>query len=210
MGLAYANPKRKSSKMKTLVRYPFLILAIILCSLSLASRYFSARALYLLPLLFVIGILFILTLSLSIGPISKMIFSKIQMDRFSMDMSLATLFILIFTLCYVFILPSVLPVNSYDMPFETKMWQSESGLKFDKNLVTPRQRMLGDLIKNILPGKTKAQISEALGAPDGTRFAHWADMVYVLGPQGGYGVDYEWLKIDLENDVFKDASVAFD
>lgn len=57
--------------------------------------------------------------------------------------------------------------------------------------------MLDDVIKNVLPGSTKEKIETLLGESTHTGYFSKSerDLIYMLGPERGLGVDSEWLLI---------------
>jgi outer membrane protein assembly factor BamE (lipoprotein component of BamABCDE complex) len=69
--------------------------------------------------------------------------------------------------------------------------------------ITPRQKMLGDVVDNVLPGKTRAEIEAILGSPEETScFANTGrDLIYSTGPERDtpFSIDSEWLLIWLDD-----------
>jgi hypothetical protein len=56
--------------------------------------------------------------------------------------------------------------------------------------------MLADLMHNVLPGKTRAEVLELLGPASADKMAHAADLVWCLGRERTYvGIDSEWLLV---------------
>lgn len=58
--------------------------------------------------------------------------------------------------------------------------------------------MVDDVMRNVLPGRTRQQIEEALGPSLTTEYfkSTGRDLIYILGPERGFiGVDSEWLLI---------------
>ena len=96
------------------------------------------------------------------------------------------------------ILPYQLPRGSYEALFSREVW-SEPGSDFGQGqFITPRQKMLGDVVKN-LPGKSRAEVEYMLGKGDDTQYfkSVGCDLLYVTGPERAsfFGVDSEWLLI---------------
>jgi hypothetical protein len=63
--------------------------------------------------------------------------------------------------------------------------------------------MLGDLVRNVLPGRTRAEIEALLGTTGPTGYFKelgW-DLIYVTGPERSspYSIDSEWLLIWLDS-----------
>jgi len=78
-------------------------------------------------------------------------------------------------------------------PFDATAWRSA-------DLATRvRAEMTDDLFeKHPLRGLSKAEVVSLLGQPTETDKYPRADMVYVLGPDAGYGIDHAWLLIQLD------------
>ena len=70
--------------------------------------------------------------------------------------------IILFPLIYL--APKEKPTGSYDMRFSEVLWQ-DSTQQQGNEWITYRQKMVGDLIDNILPGKTLNKIEMLLGQP---------------------------------------------
>jgi hypothetical protein len=106
-----------------------------------------------------------------------------------------------------------LPQSSFDRPFDPVVWQKpESHEGIDPH--TPRQRMLADLMRKVLPGKSRTEIEALLGPSlDSPYFrASGRDLIYFLGPERGLiSIDSEWLLIWLDaQGRFKEARLARD
>ena len=92
-----------------------------------------------------------------------------------------------------------LPDGSYEKSFDEVLWKSPQGLEADVARITPRQKMLGDLVDKHLVGKSRKEIIAILGEPstkmdpDGTGPA----LSYPTGIERGSGIriDSEWLLI---------------
>lgn len=90
-----------------------------------------------------------------------------------------------------------LPDGSHEKPFDEVLWRSPQGLEPDNAGVTPRQKMLGDLVDKHLIGKSRKDIIAILGEPstkmdpDGTG----PSMSYRTGIERGsfMPIDSEWL-----------------
>lgn len=89
--------------------------------------------------------------------------------------------------------------------FDSALWKNTRvSLDFDANLLTPRQRMMEDLVENHLTGLTKTEIVSLLGDPDSGLLSREREssIVYILGPERGLGVDFQCLMINFdENDI---------
>jgi hypothetical protein len=91
--------------------------------------------------------------------------------------------------------------------FDSDLWKNTKiSMDFDANLLTPRQRMMEDLVENHLSGLTKIEIESLLGTPNDSWQAEeggW-NLLYVIGPEKGLGVDDQCLHIHFdENDNFE-------
>ncbi len=65
------------------------------------------------------------------------------------------------------------PNYSAYFKFDSEKWKSADWDKVNLFEFSPRERMLDDLMKNVLPGRTEAEIIKLLGPPD---------QVYIKGP----------------------------
>ncbi|MBY6189931.1 hypothetical protein KUV22_05800 [Microbulbifer agarilyticus] len=99
-----------------------------------------------------------------------------------------------------------LPSGSDVLAFDSALWKSEhSTVDFDDDLISSRQKMLGDLLRNVIPGKSGDEIRHLLGAPADIRRAGGGyDFIYYMGPQRDsfFPVDSEWLLIWLDSDGY--------
>ena len=92
-----------------------------------------------------------------------------------------------------------LPDGSHEKLFDEGLWKSPKGLEADAARITPRQKMLGDLVDKHVVGKSRREIVTMLGEPstkmdpDGAGSA----LSYPTGiERGSYmRIDYEWLLI---------------
>lgn len=81
------------------------------------------------------------------------------------------------------------------LPFDSIAWKTRA-YDSDKNRMrSTRLRMIDDLIKiGLLKRKSRAEVVELLGVPDVERDT----LVYILGPERGFGVDNECLQIHFD------------
>jgi len=95
-----------------------------------------------------------------------------------------------------------LPKESNLRKFDSVSWLSESSTNPDNNSISEREKMLKDLVENVLPGKTKDEIEKILGKSlETTYFASMdKDLIYYMGPERGsfINIDSEWLLIWLD------------
>lgn len=68
--------------------------------------------------------------------------------------------------------------------------------------ITPRQKMLADVVRNVLPGRARAELDQALGPSLETFYfsSTGRDLIYPLGPErdSWFGIDSERLLIWLD------------
>lgn len=78
-------------------------------------------------------------------------------------------------------------------PFDRDRWIAADLAK------RTRADMVDDLVhRHRLVGRTRPEVVALLGPPTDTdKFDDW-DMVYVLGPDSNYGIDHEWLVLQLD------------
>ena len=113
-----------------------------------------------------------------------------------------------------------LPLGSEDMKFDPLLWADEESIAPAEHesgiLVSVRERMLGDLVRNVLPGSSKKEIEAKLGASLKTNYFASVDkdLIYYLGPEreGYFGnIDSEWLLIWVRADgVFEKYAIYND
>jgi hypothetical protein len=112
-------------------------------------------------------------------------------------------------------LPRPLPTRSHLQRFDRAAWQDPRSAHYVPGDVTPRQKMLADVVKSILPGRTRAEIEKTLGLSLETPYfkSTGRDLIYVLGPQRDsyFTIDSEWLLVWLDKDGrFKRYAIAND
>ena len=91
-----------------------------------------------------------------------------------------------------------LPPGSFVREFDSAAWLHPDAAAYVEGDITPRQKMLGDLTRRVLPGKNRRQIEKLLGpgAPHGRD----ADLLYITGPERAalFAIDNELLLIRLD------------
>lgn len=112
-------------------------------------------------------------------------------------------------------LPRPLPTGSYQMSFSSAVWLSETSSRpAEGEKISARQKMLGSVIENFLPGKSRKEIEASLGASFETTHFGGAkyDLIYPLGWERGiFAIDSEWLLIWLdEQGMFKSYQITTD
>ncbi len=102
--------------------------------------------------------------------------------------------LLAYGVAIVFALRSLAPPS--DIPFDAAGW-SAAAWGDDQT----RYRMHKDLLrKHPLVGMTRAEVTTLLGPPTQTGYFREWDIVYVMGPEPGFGVDNAWLVLRLADD----------
>ena len=88
------------------------------------------------------------------------------------------------------------------LKFDTAQWRDQASLDFVGGDITARQKMLGDVVSNVLPGRDRNSLEELLGPSlDSPYFESTGrDMIYVLGRERDslFRIDSEWLLIWLD------------
>lgn len=96
-----------------------------------------------------------------------------------------------------------LPTGSYVMEFTPLAWQDSRSSLFVDGDITPRQKMLGSLVRRLHVEQKRADLEALLGASLETRYFEKTgrDLIYVLGPERDsfFGIDSEWLLIWLDD-----------
>ena len=102
-------------------------------------------------------------------------------------------------------MPTFLPNGSHSQPFDSDLWIADDSILV-RDGITNRQKMLGDVIDNILPGRSKNEIIKLLGlfsdssnhsAPNNS---NQPTLIFYLGParRDTMGIQAEWLKVYLD------------
>jgi hypothetical protein len=119
--------------------------------------------------------------------------------------------IFVLFLFIVFFMPKDgLPKYSGKLKFDSELWRSEQGIDSDWADITPRQKMIKDLIRNNLSGKSKEGILKLLGPSDTEKFTKKADLAYLLGVQRSFGIDNEWLLVYFEDNKLTKTEIYVD
>jgi hypothetical protein len=106
-----------------------------------------------------------------------------------------SLTILILFLCAPY-MPKFLPNGSHLQPFDSELWIADDSILV-RDGITNRQKMLGDVIEKVLPGKSRNEIIRLLGLSSDD--SNQPTLLFYLGPARGdsSGIAVEWLKIHL-------------
>lgn len=91
-------------------------------------------------------------------------------------------------------MPTVLPSGSHLRAFDSEIWISDAST-IVKDGITERQKMLGDVVENILPGKPRNEIIRLLGLSSDDSLQ--PTLLFYLGPVRGDNlrIHSEFLKI---------------
>lgn len=92
-----------------------------------------------------------------------------------------------------------LPTGSFTMQFDQLLWSDSSSAAHVSGDITPRQKMLGSVVRHIVENGQKQDIIEQLGPSedDGYFASSGRDLIYCTGPQrdSPMPIDNEWLLI---------------
>ena len=94
-------------------------------------------------------------------------------------------------------IPTFLPSGSYLRPFNSELWIADDST-IAREGITVRQKMLGDVVDNILPGKSRNEILRLLGLSSDDSLQ--PTLRFYLGPaRGVFFREVEWLKVYLDH-----------
>ncbi|MFH0947636.1 MAG: hypothetical protein V1833_01375 [Elusimicrobiota bacterium] len=107
-----------------------------------------------------------------------------------------------------------LPIGSNLLKFNSIEWKAKSSGE-DVNGISKREKMLKDIVVNILPGKSRDEMEKLLGPSlEATYFKDSGrDLIYFLGPERAslFNIDSEWLLIWFdENGKFEKYKIVND
>jgi hypothetical protein len=95
-----------------------------------------------------------------------------------------------------------LPAGSCLAKFDSVIWQDPASSEYVDHDITPRQKMLHDVVRKVIPGRTRAEVESLLGRSLDTPYfqSTGRDLIYVTGPQRDslIAIDSEWLLIWLD------------
>ena len=97
-----------------------------------------------------------------------------------------------------------LPAGSFATGFDSDLWKDEDSSRFTKGDLTARQKMLGSVVYQILPNKTRLALEDLLGDASSSGYFTQLDpdLLYCLGPERSFiGIDSEWLAIWFNEDA---------
>lgn len=88
-------------------------------------------------------------------------------------------------------MPSFLPSGSHLQSFNSELWIADDSTVMKED-ITARQKMVGDVVENILPGKSRNEIIRLLGLSSDD--SHQPTLNYYLGPLRG---DFSEIHIEI-------------
>lgn len=92
-----------------------------------------------------------------------------------------------------------LPTGSFSKHFDQSLWSDSSSGEYVSGDITPRQKMLGSVVRHIVENGRKQDIIAKLGPSedDGYFASSGRDLIYCTGPQrdSPMPIDNEWLLI---------------
>lgn len=92
-----------------------------------------------------------------------------------------------------------LPTGSFVKKFDQQTWSSTTSFQYVSGDITDRQKMLGDVVRQIVANGTKGNIIDKLGTSDDCGYfaSSGRDLIYCTGPQrdSPFPIDNEWLLI---------------
>ena len=95
-----------------------------------------------------------------------------------------------------------LPFGSHILRFDAARWKDPAASDSVGKDISVRQKMLGDVVSQVLPGRDRRELEQLLGPSlDTPYFANSRrDLIYLLGGERDsmFGVDSEWLLIWLD------------
>lgn len=135
-------------------------------------------------------------------------------SRWAAMVSVSALLVLAVVILTLRVFPDPLPTGSYLSSFDRSTWLGPGSTEPVHNDITPRQKMLADVISK-LPGRKRGELEYMLGPSFGPEYfkSSGCDLIYVLGPQRDslFTIDSEWLLICFdENNIFQRYAIATD
>jgi hypothetical protein len=175
---------------------PLIIVSIYFINLLIPP---SSHLLYALTIPFVVGGLFLIGMLGVVGLVRSRYKEEPANPTHKSFIFLMAVGFALSILSYIFF--PLINDAYYHQKFDSKVWKDNAkAFDFDVNLYTPRQKMIDDLVDNVLPGLTRDEINDLLGDPDSGLLSveNESNIVYVLGPERGLGVDSQCLLISFD------------
>jgi hypothetical protein len=95
-------------------------------------------------------------------------------------------------------MPQFLPNGSHLQAFNSELWIADDSIIVNDG-ITVRQKMLGDVVENVLPGKSRNEIIRLLGLSSDDSYQ--STLLFYLGPARGdsSGIEVEHLRVYLDH-----------
>ena len=123
--------------------------------------------------------------------------------RISVVLLVAGVVIFASTFALARVIKGTLPTGSHVLEFAPAVWREQSSSEFVQGDITPRQKMLGSLVKRFGQAQDRAELEALLGPSLETPYfaSTGRDLIYLLGPERDsfFGIDSEWLLIWLDD-----------
>jgi hypothetical protein len=123
--------------------------------------------------------------------------------RISVVLFVAGVVIFASTMVLARVIKGTLPTGSHVLEFAPAVWREQRSSEFVQGDITPRQKMLGSLVKRFGQAQDRAELEALLGPSlDTPYFASTGrDLIYLLGPERDsfFAIDSEWLLIWLDD-----------
>ncbi len=194
-----------------------LILSILICFPLLLEEFLPGlhKLTYTLFVFTPLLMLFALGTLISIIIILIRKFKKRKQLPLFLSICIIFAFMLVSSAIVVFAPESEFPTGSNLMKFNPDVWKTEKAQIWPENGPSTREKMLKDLVKNVLPGKSRAEIETLLGPSLETDYFQSIDkdLIYYMGPERDnyMALDSEWLLIWLdENGIFQKYKIVND
>ncbi len=166
----------------------------------------SYSPLYIVYFFSVVAVLGVMLLAIAVGVVAVLLARAQRIPwrgRLRILVVFPSISLLLFAIVFgtLQVIAGDLPVGSRVMAFDAAAWKNKSSATYAERDITPRQKMLGDIVENVLPGRTRLEIESRLGPSEETTYfqSTGRDMIYMTGPERGLlSIDSEWLLIWLD------------
>jgi hypothetical protein len=146
-------------------------------------------------------IICVLLLAGLVGLILRLLSRAVQAATALLSVGAGGLLLFGVALLFSHLLGRGLPTGSFVRPFDRGAWNGVHAT-LTGNDISDRQKMLGDVVRHILPGKSRAQIEALLGPSEQTEYfcETGRDLIYMTGEERDsiFAIDNEWLLIWLD------------
>ncbi len=194
-----------------------LILSILICIPLLLEEFLPGlhKLTYTLFVFIPLFMLFALGTVVSLIIILFRKFKKKKQNPLFLSTCIIFAFMLVSSAIVLLAPKSEFPTGSNLMEFNPDVWKTEKAQVWPGNGPSTREKMLKDLVKNVLPGKSRTEIETLLGPSLETDYFQSIDkdLIYYMGPERDnyMALDSEWLLIWLdENGIFQRYKIVND